>query len=239
MLRPTIAALIMLATTADAGSLTVIPIRLELGATQAATSMTVGNAADAPATVQVSAWQWRHEDGGDQLEPATGADAPIITPPMFRLGPGGSQIVRIGFAGHGSNNHEGRWRLIVEEVPQPPLAQAVPVAMAPLQIATRLRVSLPLFRLPAVARSVLDWQLADDGTALAVANHGTTTERIDHASLSAAGGTLASIAGPVYLFPGEARRYPLSAPAAAGAAARLSVQGSVSVDDHALALPAE
>lgn len=238
MLRPILAALILLATAADAGSLTVNPIRLELGATQAATSMTVGNAGDAPTTVQVSAYQWRHEDGGDQLEPATGADVPIITPPMFRLVPGGSQIVRIGFAGHGSNNQEGRWRLIVEEVPQPQPPQAVPGATMPLQIATRLRVSLPLFRLPAVARSVLDWQLADDGSALAVANHGTTTERIDRARLSASGGTLASIAGPVYLFPGEARRYPLSA-LATGATARLNVQGSVPVDDHALAPPAE
>ena len=233
-----LAALILLATTANAASLTVNPIRLELGAKQAATSMTIGNAADTPTTVQVSAYHWRHQDGSDQLEPATGADAPIITPPMFRLAPGGSQIVRIGFAGGGSSEDEGRWRLIVEEVPQPQM-QAVPVALAPMQIATRLRVSMPLFRLPAVTRSALDWRLDRDGSTLVVANRGSTTERIDQAQLSAAGSTLARVTGPVYLFPGEARQYPLSMPAPSGTPARLNVQGSVPVDDHALALPAE
>lgn len=239
MIRSLLASLAMLATgAAQAGSLTVNPIRLELGATQAATSMTIGNAADAPTTVQVSVHEWRHRDGVDVLEPATGRNAPIITPPMFRLVPGGSQIVRIGFASRGSNNDEGRWRLIVEEVPQTQTsAQLTPVSLAPMQIATRLRVSLPLFRLPAVARSVLDWQLDRDGSTLLVANHGSTTERIDQARLSAADSTLASIAGPVYLFPGEQRRYAVSAPVPTSA--RLNVQGSVPVDDHALALPAE
>ena len=234
MIRIALLAAMMLATAAQAASLTVNPIRLELAATQAATSMTVGNAADAPTTVQVSVHEWRHRDGVDVLEPATGRDAPIITPPMFRLVPGGSQIVRIGFASRGAQAEEGRWRVIVEELPQ---AQASKVSLMPMQIATRLRVSLPLFRLPAVARSVLDWQLSADGSALTASNHGSTTERVDRAQLTSAEQTLASIAGPVYLFPGEQRRFVLSAPVSA--AARLSVQGSMPVDDHALALPAE
>lgn len=234
MIRLALASMILLATAAQAGSLTVNPIRLELAATQAATSMTVGNAADAPTTVQVSVHEWRHRDGVDVLEPATGRDAPIITPPMFRLVPGGSQIVRIGFASRGAQAEEGRWRVIVEELPPP---QAVPVSRLPMQIATRLRVSLPLFRLPAVARSVLDWQLSADGGALTAINHGSTTERVDRAQLEADDRTLASIAGPVYLFPGEQRRFALSAPVSA--AVHLNVQGSVPVDDHALALPAE
>ena len=237
MIRSLLATLALVAGTAQAGSLTVNPIRLELGATQAATSMTIGNAADAPTTVQVSVHEWRHENGMDVLVPTTNRDAPIITPPMFRLAPGGSQIVRIGFATRGSNADEGRWRVIVEEVPPPFAAVGYREDGDASQIAMRLRVSLPLFRLPAVARSVLDWRLSADGSALIASNRGSTTERIDRAQLTATGQTLASIAGPVYLFPGEQRRFALSAPVSA--AVRLNVQGSVPVDDHALALPAE
>lgn len=236
------AALAVLPLAANAGALTVNPIRLELAAGQAATSMTIGNAADAPATVQVSVQRWQHRDGVDELEPATGGDAPIVTPPMFQLAPGASQIVRIGFAGRHATAEEGRWRLVVEELPQAQL-QALPVALTPVQIATRLRISLPLFRLPAVVRSQLDWQLehASSGSspALAVVNRGTTTERIDRAQLHGGDAALAGIAGPVYLFPGEQRRFPLPASAIAATAPQLSVAGSVPLDDHALAWPAE
>lgn len=238
------AALAVLPLAANAGALTVNPIRLELAAGQAATSMTIGNAADAPATVQVSVQRWQHRDGTDQLEPATGGDAPIVTPPMFQLAPGASQIVRIGFAGRHAMADEGRWRLVVEELPQAHAqVQALPVALTPLQIATRLRISLPLFRLPAMVRSQLDWQLerASSGSspALAVVNRGTTTERIDRAQLHGGDAALADIAGPVYLFPGEQRRFPLPASAIAATAPQLSVAGSVPLDDHALAWPAE
>lgn len=236
------AALAVLPLAANAGALTVNPIRLELAAGLAATSMTIGNAADAPATVQVSVQRWQHRDGVDELEPATGGDAPIVTPPMFQLAPGASQIVRIGFAGRHAMAEEGRWRLVVEELPQAQL-QALPVALAPVQIATRLRISLPLFRLPAVVRSQLDWQLerASSGSipALAVVNRGTTTERIDRAQLHGGDAALAGIAGPVYLFPGEQRRFPLPASAIATTAPQLSVAGSMPLDDHALAWPAE
>lgn len=236
------AALAVLPLAANAGALTVNPIRLELAAGQAATSMTIGNAADAPATVQVSVQRWQHRDGVDELEPATGGDAPIVTPPMFQLAPGASQIVRIGFAGRHAMAEEGRWRLVVEELPQAQL-QALPVALTPVQIATRLRISLPLFRLPAVVRSQLDWQLerASSGSspALAVVNRGTTTERIDRAQLHGGDAALAGIAGPVYLFPGEQRRFPLPASAIAATAPQLSVAGSMPLDDHALAWPAE
>lgn len=236
------AALAVLPLAANAGALTVNPIRLELAAGLAATSMTIGNAADAPATVQVSVQRWQHRDGVDELEPATGGDAPIVTPPMFQLAPGASQIVRIGFAGRHAMAEEGRWRLVVEELPQAQL-QALPVALTPVQIATRLRISLPLFRLPAVVRSQLDWQLerASSGSspALAVVNRGTTTERIDRAQLHGGDAALAGIAGPVYLFPGEQRRFPLPASAIAATAPQLSVAGSMPLDDHALAWPAE
>lgn len=220
--------ILLLNSAAQAGALTVNPIRLELAGGQAATSLTVGNAADGPTTVQVSVQVWQHRDGIDVLEPATGRDAPLVTPPIFRLAPGGSQIVRIGFASRTAPVEEGRWRLVVEEVPQP---EAVPVALT--RIATRLRLSLPLFRRPAAPQPALAWQWSDDRRALLVENRGNTTERIDRALVADGDAEATALAGPVYLFPGETRRVALAAPAPASA--RLRVDGSLSVADDALA----
>lgn len=230
-------ALALLATQAAAGSFTVNPVRLELAAGQHATSMLVSNAGNAATTVQVSVHRWTRVDGVDVLEPVTGDDAPIVTPPMFRLEAAGQQIVRIGFAGRQLDSAEGHWRVIVEELPQPQ-------ASTPLvQIAMRLRMNLPLFRQPAERRSALAWstEQGSDGLSLDVDNHGTITERIDAATLAGNDGkALSTLAGPLYVFPGEHRAFPLKLATALppAAVATLSVQGSVPLHDHELALHA-
>lgn len=228
--------LALLATDAAAGSFTVNPVRLELAAGQTATSMMVSNAGEAATTVQVSVHRWTRVDGVDLLEPVTGDDAPIVTPPIFRLDLAGQQVVRIGFAGRQLDSAEGHWRVIVEELPQP-------MASTPLtQVAMRLRMNLPLFRQPAERRSSLAWstEKAADGLRLAVDNRGTLTERIDLASIAGSDGRpLSNLAGPLYVFPGERRAFPLTlaGPLPAAASARLRVQGSVPLHDHDLALP--
>ncbi|WP_293393778.1 fimbria/pilus periplasmic chaperone [Nevskia sp.] len=229
------AALSLLATQAAAGSFTVNPVRLELAAGQHATSMLVSNAGNAATTVQVSVHRWTRVDGVDVLEPVTGDDAPIVTPPMFRLDVADQQIVRIGFAGRQLDSAEGHWRVIVEELPQPQVATPL------VQIAMRLRMNLPLFRQPAERRSALAWstEQGSDGLALDVDNRGTITERIDAATLAGSDGkALSTLTGPLYVFPGEHRTFPLKLAAAlpATATAVLSVQGSVPLHDHELAL---
>lgn len=231
-------ALALLAVPSHAGSFTVNPVRLEMAAGQTATSMMISNAGNAGTTVQVSVQRWTRVDGVDVLEPVTGDDAPMVTPPMFRLDVAGQQIVRIGFAGRQLDSAEGHWRVIVEELPQPYDV----ASLAPVQVAMRLRVNLPLFRQPAERRSQLAWstEKSADGLNLAVDNHGTVTERIDVATLTAGKGQpLSTLAGPLYVFPGERRSFPLTLaqPLPNAAAASLSVQGSVPLHDHELALP--
>lgn len=224
----------LLATQAAAGSFTVNPVRLELAAGQHATSMLVSNAGNAATMVQVSVHRWTRVDGVDVLEPVTGDDAPIVTPPMFRLDVADQQIVRIGFAGRQLDSAEGHWRVIVEELPQPQAATPL------VQIAMRLRMNLPLFRQPAERRSALAWstEQRSDGLALDVDNRGTITERIDAATVAGNDGkALSTLTGPLYVFPGEHRAFPLklAAPLPATANAVLSVQGSLPLHDHELA----
>ncbi|WP_295684904.1 molecular chaperone [uncultured Nevskia sp.] len=235
-LLPPLAACVLslLATQAAAGSFTVNPVRLELAAGQHATSMLVSNAGNAATMVQVSVHRWTRVDGVDVLEPVTGDDAPIVTPPMFRLDVADQQIVRIGFAGRQLDSAEGHWRVIVEELPQPQVATPL------VQIAMRLRMNLPLFRQPAERRSALAWstEQSSDGLALDVDNRGTITERIDAATVAGNDGkALSTLTGPLYVFPGEHRAFPLklAAPLPATANAVLSVQGSLPLHDHELA----
>ncbi|HET7798297.1 fimbria/pilus periplasmic chaperone [Nevskia sp.] len=249
MTRLPIAACFLLALTTRAGSITVNPVRLEVPSDQTATSLTISNAGGGATTMQVRVFRWRHVDGADVLEPADDAaasgEAPLVTPPMFRLdGNGASQIVRIGFLHPPRAAEEGRWRVIVEEVPPPFAAVGYREDGDASQIAMRLRVSLPLFRQPEMRRSDLRWSAEGGSIApqLVAANQGTITERIDEAQLQSDGHVLSRIAGPIYLFPGERRRFaldPASAAPVASGALQLRVDGTSALTRRDLRLSAQ
>lgn len=219
---------LLLAGAAQAGSFSVNPIRLDLPMAQRATALTVSNATSDSALLQVSVYRWSRRGGEDVLDEVSGAEAPVVTPPLFRLAGSGSQIVRIGFRKLlAPGDPESQWRVIVEEVPQPVAAGTAP---GPIAIAMRLRVSLPLFRLPAVVTQDLRWDADSTGGALRLtaSNLGTSTERVDEIALAdASGPALGRLAGPLYIFPGEERRFDLSTqPAQASGALRLSLLGT-------------
>jgi fimbrial chaperone protein len=195
-----------------AGGFSVDPIRLELKPSQIATALTVANYNDEPLFLQVRVYRWEHKDHEEVLSEVEGNAAPLITPPLFRLAPGGaSQIIRIGFQKAAATPAEERqWRVIVEEVPQPASANAADPA--PLSVAVHLRVSLPLFQLPPTVHQDLEWSLqraAAGGVALTAHNQGSVTERLDDIRLGAADDKNTHVSGPLYLFPGEQRTFAL------------------------------
>lgn len=187
---------------ARAGSFTVSPVRLELEPGTAATSLKVTNQGDEPKTLQVTALRWTRDAAGDHYD---NTDLPIVTPPLFQLGKGGSsQVVRIGFrAPPKAGDNERAWRIIVEEVPQAPAAAGATL------VAMRLRISLPLFVPPAKARQDLRWEGTVDAAGmphLAATNAGSISERIDRLELAPGGAALPQhLEGPIYIFPGERR----------------------------------
>ncbi len=195
---------------AHAGGFSVDPIHLQLNPSQSATALTVANYNDEPLFLQVRVYRWEHKDREEVLSDVKGSAAPLVTPPLFRLAPGGaSQIVRIGFQKAAAASAEERqWRVIVEEVPQPAAANAGDPA--PLSVAVHLRVSLPLFQVPATVHQDLEWSLqraVDGGVALTAHNQGSVTERLDDVQLGSANDKNAHVAGPMYLFPGEQRTF--------------------------------
>lgn len=218
-LRIALLALLALAPlAATAASLTVNPIRLEMAAGARATSLTVTNQAEEPALLQATVYRWTHDKGEDVLTEATGADAPIVTPPLFKLaGNGASQVVRIGFRSAPTPGEEQRWRVIVEEVPKPaPIPEGIAAPQSlPVAVSTRLRLSMPLLLAPAAVRKELAWSLveatAPGAVSLSVENRGSVTERFDQVALEGPDPEhpLAQVSGPIYLFPAERRSFTL------------------------------
>jgi len=116
---------------AEAGSLRVDPVRLEINAGRRTATVTIRNDEATPVTIRAYALTWDQANGEDVYGDT---DAVIVSPPIFTIAPGASQLVRVGLR---SPSGGGRaYRVIIEEVPGASPAGGVQVA---------LRLNLPLF----------------------------------------------------------------------------------------------
>ena len=129
---------------AVAGSLQVDPIRLEINAGRLTATVRVSNQEQAPVTIRAYALTWNQVDGEDRYEETS---AVIVSPPIFTIPAGGTQIIRVGLrVGSGTPR---AYRLMVEEVPQAVPGGGVQVA---------LRLNLPLFvSIDAGSATELSW----------------------------------------------------------------------------------
>jgi fimbrial chaperone protein len=181
-----------------AATLEVAPVRHELAAARPLLMMTVTNRGAEPTTLQVRGFVWTQADGEDRLLPA---DDAVISPPMFTLAPGASQVVRGQLRPRAGDTREATYRLLIDELPSAQPEAAVRVA---------LRLSIPVFVRPAQrAPADLGWQL--DASGLRAVNEGSNHERVRELSLRGADGrTIAPLhAAPQYLLAGATRRWPL------------------------------
>lgn len=190
----------LLATTAAAqagATLEVAPVRHELTAARPLLSMKVSNRGSEPATLQLRAFVWSQADGEDRLLPA---DDAVISPPMFTLAPGASQIVRARVR-PGAGEREASYRLLIDELPAGEPNSTVQVA---------LRLSIPVFvNAAARAPAQLEWQLGAAG--LQVVNAGRAHQRVHDLSLWAADGRVIAplAATSPYLLAGAQRHWRL------------------------------
>ena len=117
------------------GSFSVSPIKVELAGDQRASTITIRNDSGAPITIQVDPTEWSQREGEDVLA----ATKEIVAgPPIFKLGPGEEQIVRVGRLIGPVQDSEKAYRLLLREVPE----------AATRGLAVALRISLPIFVTP-------------------------------------------------------------------------------------------
>jgi fimbrial chaperone protein len=196
---------------AAAGTLTVNPVLVEIGTAHRAGSVTVQNLENVPVTIRAYPLAWSQAAGEDRYDETA---AVIVSPPVFTIPAGGTQIVRVGL--RQASAAPQSYRLIIEEVPAAEAGGGIRVA---------LRLNLPLYwNLPAGAQSDVAWsaaRLPDGQWAIEARNSGAGWVRIDAAAAQRATG-IAFEDGTSFgtVLPGSTRRWPIGASPRIGDQAR-------------------
>ncbi|HUD21278.1 MAG TPA: fimbria/pilus periplasmic chaperone [Acidobacteriaceae bacterium] len=188
---------------AEAQSLSVLPVNVLFSPGQRATSLTVTNTGTTETAIQIRAYAWSQKDGDDQL---TESDAAVLSPPLARMAPGASQVIRL-ILRQPPQGREATYRILVDQIPPP--AEPGIVHMV-------LRLSIPIFAKPAT-RAIPHLQFHMEMNAgklfLVVINDGLSHEVIHDIVLSTSDGRKLkeeSTASP-YILAGATRRWPIAA----------------------------
>jgi fimbrial chaperone protein len=188
---------------APAGTFTISPLRVDFGGAARTAALTVRNDETVPVVVQADALAWSQESGEDDLAPSHDL---LVSPAVFTLAPGGSQLVRVALRREADVSRELAYRLTLQEVPQ-----AAGPGFTGLQVA--LRLSVPVFVAPrAPAEPQLAWsatRTATGAVTVTVRNQGAAHARLQGFALKTADGraTLGEQPALAYVLPGATRRW--------------------------------
>jgi len=188
---------------ACAGSFTVTPVGAIFQPGRKMTSLTVTNGGDTSSLIQLELFDWDQADGKDVLSPTS---ALIAAPPVFTIGPGKSQVIRLALKSSPDANVEKSFRLFVTEVPAKDEGDGGKVNVA-------MRISLPVFVLPESQRTELVWKIRrEDGNkaVLTVANKGTVHTHVGTVKILNCGRSddvLHEAKLADYVFPGHTRSW--------------------------------
>lgn len=134
-----------LAAPASAGSFKIDPVQINLPANRNAASLRMTNSGAAPVSIRVATYAWTQVDG---LDVYTATGNVIVSPPIFTIPAGRTQLVRIGLRDRSAT---GAYRVMFEEIPRDKLVGG--------RIQIILRLNLPLYVSPkAGGKSELSWK---------------------------------------------------------------------------------
>jgi fimbrial chaperone protein len=186
-------------TPATAGTLEVNPVLLEISANRRTATVTLRNQEAVPVTVRAYPLEWRQAGGGEAYAETS---AVIVSPPVFTIAPGATQLVRVGL--RSSAGARQAYRLILEEVPDASPSNGIRVA---------LRLNLPLYAMiPAGQPSAVRWSAWQESGSWVVeaANSGPGYVRLSHdAAQDATGIRAGNDVNFGTLLPGATRRWRL------------------------------
>lgn len=204
--------LLVLPLLARAASLDVDPIRVVFSAESTITVVTLTNAGDAPATVQLEPVAWSQDKGEDVYTPTHDL---LATPPIFTVQPHAKQIIRLGLRAKPDPVREICYRLYLQEVPQSQQLKGLGVQMA-------LRIGVPVFVAPtAPLKPSLQWTLkrsSDKELELDAVNDGNAHVQVRQITLTGPDAQTLTVQQAGYVLPGASRswRVPLTKPQSAG-----------------------
>ncbi|UVA81028.1 fimbrial biogenesis chaperone [Pandoraea commovens] len=208
---------------AAAATLQISPVNAEFAAKQNAIGMTLSNPGDTTVYGQVRIYTWTQADGEDKLTPT---DAIAASPPILRIEPGSSQIIRLVRMANTPPATEQSFRLLVDELPEP----GQPVQSG---ITIHMRYSIPVFVAPPTvpAKPDLRFKLKTiDGVwHLEAENHGGTRAQIGASGLVDAAGKSHPLTSGLlgYALAGQRRVFKVSWPVGKPPASPLALDAAI------------
>lgn len=198
-----LAALLALSVPTAAGTFTISPLRVDFADNMGMAALTIRNEEAAPVVIQTQGLAWSQEGGQDALTPSRDL---LISPAVFTLPPGGSQLVRVALRRGVDPVRELSYRVTLQEVPQ-----AADPGFNGLQVA--LRLSVPVFVAPlAPAAPQVAWAVtrnADGKLSVSAHNDGSAHARVLRFSVKTNDGatTVLDQPGLSYVLPGSSRQW--------------------------------
>jgi len=135
LLPAVLAVLMQLSLPARAGSLQVAPVSIDVFAPRAASSVTIRNSGKQTMTLQARIFEWKQKKSRDSYYKTRKV---VVSPPMLKLRPGQSGIIRIVRLSKTPLQAEESYRLIVDELPRLQKARRSTVTMV-------IRHSIPVY----------------------------------------------------------------------------------------------
>lgn len=187
---------------ASAGDFSAAPVRIFMGAATRGTAITVTNEADAELLMHAEAFRWTQKpDGEDELAPT---DDLMLSPPVLKLAPHSTQVVRLVRLAPPPAGAELAYRLFLREVPSPRADEGQTVKFA-------LTFSLPVFITPAGARRRLACTVgrgAPDRLLATCRNGGNAYAQVRQLALHGPGAEPLAVADrSAYVLPGVSRTF--------------------------------
>ena len=222
-LSPAFAAwLLAVANFAAAASFSLSPVGLSIPSRESSASLVVDNTGDAPVVIQVKTLAWRQEAGKDVREESRDL---IVNPPIFKLGPGEQQLVRIASRSGPALADERAYRVVFSEV----AAKDAPRDQSGFRFT--LAMDIPVYVEPAnpSAPAAIRWQAerTASGLRLTAENAGSVHYRVVEAVFAVAGKVLHK-PGAIVVLPKSAMVYDLPPPPAGATAIHLSAEDGAS-----------
>jgi fimbrial chaperone protein len=228
--------------TAQAGSLSVMPVVVALSAQKVREAITVTNQGDERVTTHVDVVSWTQSDGKDVFAPTTDV---LLNPGVFTLEPGQAQVLRLGWRGKPPLDTERTYRILLREVPPAgatPTSSASPAEASPARVRVLLELRIPIYVAPHQVVQRPEWQTRRvDGKTIEIRfrNQGNVRTVVHGLQLSSGSG--APLGDPLdvhaAVLAGQERLWTLPMPQADADAADLAVDVRADQGHQRLTIP--
>ncbi|WP_321817510.1 MULTISPECIES: molecular chaperone [unclassified Paraburkholderia] len=212
---------------AQAATLQISPVMVDLAADANASGLTLRNSGSKPIYGQVRVYRWSQAGGEDALTPTQDV---VASPPLIEIGAGAEQLVRLVRTVPGASSVEQSYRILIDELPEPDATPSSGVAI-------RLRYSVPVFIDPGsgpARQPNLAWRLrhGEAGWLLEVANTGGRRAQIAGVEIVDGAGHAFPINRGLlgYALAGSMREFPLALPTSADLNGPLKVRAAVNAE---------